>query len=316
MIVLHYALLSAPLFGMVLLGYLLASWSGWQERWTAWLSKLVMAVILPALLFHTMSDLHSLPPVNARLLIAFFGGCFIVFLLSRWLAARYFQLDGPAQSVFAMGAIFSNNVLLGLPMAKAALGIESVPSVALIVVFNALTLWTLVSVSIEWSKHRSFTPQGLAKMMLRVVTTPLVAAILTGVAFSFSGFLMPPPFERALQLIGGVAGPAALLVLGMGLAHYSVRAAWRQSAAITATKLLVLPLVVWGLALALGLPPMESKAIVLLASMSIGANVYVMSLQFDTMQASIASSMVVSTVFAALTTPFFLAATAAFYATP
>jgi predicted permease len=118
MIVLHYALLSAPLFGMVLLGYLLASWSGWQERWTALLSKLVMAVILPALLFHTMSDLHSLPPVNARLLIAFFGGCFIVFLSSRWLAARYFKLDEPAQSVFAMGAIFSNNVLLGLPMAR------------------------------------------------------------------------------------------------------------------------------------------------------------------------------------------------------
>jgi predicted permease len=153
-------------------------------------------------------------------------------------------------------------------------------------------------------------------MMLRVVTTPLVAAILTGVAFSFSGLLMPTPLERALQLIGGVAGPAALLVLGMGLAHYSVRAAWRQSGAITAMKLLVLPLVVWGLALVLGLSPIESKAIVLLASMSIGANVYVMSLQFDTMQASIASSMVISTVFAALTTPLYLAATAAFYGTP
>lgn len=313
MIVLHYALLSAPLFAMVLLGYVLACWSGWQERWSAWLSKLVMAVILPALLFHTMSDLHSLPPVNARLLIAFFGGCFVVFLSSRWLAARYFQLDGPAQSVFAMGAIFSNNVLLGLPMAKAALGIESVPSVALVVMFNALTLWTLVSVSIEWSKHGSFTPKGLARMMIGIVTTPLVAAILLGVLFSFTGLVMPAPIERVLQLLGSVAGPSALLILGMGLARYSVRAAWRQSAAISALKLIALPLVVWGLALALRLPPMESKAIVLLASMSIGANVYVMSLQFDTMQGPIASSMVVSTIFAALTTPLFLAATAAFY---
>jgi len=311
--ILHYALLAAPLFAMVLLGYLIACWSGWQQRWTALLSKLVMAVILPGLLFHTMSDLHSLPPVNARLLIAFFGGCFIVFVGARWVAARFFRLDGAGQSVFAMGSIFSNNVLLGLPMAKAALGVESVPSVALVVVFNALTLWTLVSVSIEWSRHGSFTPKGLAKMMFGVVTTPLVAAILTGVLFSFSGLLMPPPIERVLQVLGGIAGPSALLILGMGLAHYSVRAAWRQSAAISALKLCVLPLVVWGLAIALGLPAIESKAIVLLASMSIGANVYVMSLQFDTMQGPIASSMVVSTVFAALTTPVFLAATAAFY---
>jgi malonate transporter len=311
--ILHYALLSAPLFAMVLLGYLLACWSGWQPRWTAQLSKLVMSVILPGLLFHTMSDLRSLPPVNARLLVAFFGGCLVVFVFGRLIASRCFGLDGAAQSVFATGGIFSNNVLLGLPMAKAALGTQSVPAVALVVVFNALTLWTLVSVSIEWSRHGSFTPKGLAKTMLGVVTTPLVAAILTGVLFSFSGLTMPGPIEQVLEILSAIAGPSALLVLGMGLAHYSVRAAWRQSAAMTALKLVALPLVVWGFALALDLPPIESRAIVLLASLSIGANVYVMSLHFDTMQGTIASSMVTSTVVAAVTTPVLLAATAAFY---
>lgn len=313
MIVFHYALLSAPLFAMVLLGYVLACWSGWQQRWTSWLSKLVMNVILPGLLFHTMSDLHSLPPVNARLLIAFFGGCALVFVFGRILAAKLFKLDGVSQSVFAMGGIFSNNVLLGLPMAKAALGIESVPSVALVVVFNAITLWTLVSVSIEWARHGSFTPRGLAKMMVSVVTTPLVAGILLGTAFSFSGLTMPIPVETVLKAVSTLAGPSALLILGMGLSHYSVRAAWHQSVAITALKLVALPLVVWGLAIALGLPPMESKSVVLLASMSIGANVYVMSMQFDTLQGPIASGMVLSTLCAAVTTPLLLAATAAFY---
>jgi len=313
MIVFHYALLSAPLFAMVLLGYVLANWSEWKQQWTAWLSKLVMSVILPGLLFHTMSDLRSLPPVNARLLIAFFGGCALVFVLGRLLAAKWFELDGVSQSVFAMGGIFSNNVLLGLPMAKAALGIESVPSVALVVVFNALTLWTLVSVSIEWARHGSFTPHGLMKMMVSIVTTPLVAGILLGTAFSFSGLTMPASLEHVLTAISALAGPGALLILGMGLAHYSVRAAWRQSVAITSLKLVALPLVVWGLAIALRLPSMESKSVVLLASMSIGANVYVMSMQFDTLQGPIASSMVLSTLFAAATTPLFLAATAAYY---
>lgn len=313
MIVLHYAWLSAPLFAMVLLGYVLANWSGWRKEWTAWLSKLVMSVILPGLLFHTMSDLHSLPPVNPRLLIAFFGGCAVVFVIGRVLAAKLFALDGVSQSVFAMGGVFSNNVLLGLPMAKAALGVEAVPSVALVVVFNALTLWTLVSVSIEWARHGSFTPRGLAKMMIGVVTTPLVAGILLGTAFSFSGLTMPPLLEQVLSAISALAGPGALLILGMGLAHYSVRAAWLQSAAITSLKLVALPLIVWGLAFALRLPPIESKSVVLLASMSIGANVYVMSMQFDAMQGPIASSMVLSTLLAAVTTPLFLAATAAFY---
>jgi malonate transporter and related proteins len=313
MIIVQFAILSAPLFAMVLLGYVLACLPGWQQRWTTALSKLVMNVLLPGLLFHTMSDLRSLPPVNTRLLIAFFGGCGLVFVLGRLIAARMFKLDGVSQSVFAMGGIFSNNVLLGLPMAKAALGIESVPSVALVVVFNALTLWTLVSVSIEWSRQRSFTPKGLAKMMIGIITTPLVAAILAGTLFSVSGLMMPEPIERGLQGVGVLAGPSALLILGMGLAHYSVRAAWRQSLAISLLKLLVSPLVVWGLAILLELPPIESKSVVLLASMSIGANVYVMSMQFDTLQGPIASSLVISTMLAAFTTPVLLAATAAFY---
>jgi len=198
-------------------------------------------------------------------------------------------------------------------MAKAALGTEAVPSVALVVVFNALTLWTLVSVSVEWARHGSFTPRGLAKMIVSVVTTPLVAAIILGTAFGFSGLTMPAPIEAGLSFLGTIAGPSALLILGIGLAQYGLRASWHQSLVISALKLVVLPLVVWGLAIALRLPPIESRAIVLLASMSIGANVYVMSVQFDTMQGPIASSLVLSTLFAAVTTPVFLAATAAFY---
>jgi predicted permease len=45
--------------------------------------------------------------------------------------------------------------------------------------------------------------------------------------------------------------------------------------------------------------------------MSIGANVYLMSIQFQTMQSVIASGMVLSTALAAITTPLFLAAMAA-----
>jgi predicted permease len=218
-----------------------------------------------------------------------------------------------AQSVFATGGIFSNNVLLGLPMAKTALGVQAVPAVALVVVFNAVTLWTLTSISIEWARHGSFTPKGLAKMAFSVATTPLVAGIILGTLFGFSGLALPRPLEAVFAVVSAVAGPSALLILGIGLAHYSVRAAWRQSVAISTMKLVVLPLIVWGIATALHLPEIEARAVVLLASMSIGANVYVMSVQFDTLQGPIASSLVLSTLLAAVTTPLFLAATAAFY---
>jgi len=304
----HFFLLSAPLFAVVLAGYLIARIPRWRREWTEAASKFVFAALLPAMLFHLMSDLTKLPPVDARLLIAFFGGCFIVFVIGRIVAARVFRLDGVAQSVFALGGVFSNNVLLGVPVAKLTLGEEAIPSVALVLVFNALTLWTLVTVSVEWARHGSLTLAGFGKTTLNVLRNPIVASILLGTAFGLSGLAMPRGIAVVLSFISQLAAPAALLVLGMGLAHYGVRREWDRSLAICVLKLVVQPLVVWLLAFALGLPEIERNAVVLLASMATGANVYLMAVQFDTMQGAIASNLVMSTALAALTTPVLLAA--------
>ena len=63
----------------------------------------------------------------------------------------------------------------------------------------------------------------------------------------------------------------------------------------------------WLLARALLLPPVETQAIVLLAALPVGANVYLMSRQFGTLGGPVAASLVVSTALAAVTTPLILA---------
>jgi hypothetical protein len=64
--------------------------------------------------------------------------------------------------------------------------------------------------------------------------------------------------------------------------------------------------VVWALARLLGLPEMETRVVVLLSSIAIGANVYLMSRHFKSLEGPVASSLVLSTGLAALTTPLAL----------
>jgi malonate transporter and related proteins len=305
----HYIALSAPFFGLVILGLGLARLSFWRPTWTRNASRFVFAVPLPALLFHMVSTRSRSAPVDARLLVAFFGSCFIVFIIGRAVGHFLFHLDGVAQSVFALGGVFSNNVLLGVPLARLTLGPAAMPSVALVLVFNALTLWTLVSVSVEWARHGTLSLSGLRKTALAVLKNPIVIGILAGTLFGLTGLALPPAADAALDGVGHLAGPLALLVLGMGISEYGIRSDWRLSVAICVLKLLVQPLVVWGLALALGLPPLERQVVVLLASLSVGANVYLMSTQFRTLEGPVASSLVLSTLCAAITTPVLLALT-------
>jgi predicted permease len=285
---------------------LIAKWR-WRREWTDVGSKLVFTVGMPALLFHMMTGISKLPPVDARLLFAFFGGCFIVFIIGRVVSARVFRLDGVSQSIFALAGVFSNNGLLGIPIARLMLGERAIPSVALVLLFNALTMWTLVTVSVEWARQGSLSLAGFGKTTLAVLKNPLIIAILTGAAFGFSGLELHQWVDVALDGVGRATAPLALLVLGMGLAEYDVREGWDQSLAVCGLKLIVQPLVVWALAAMLGLPAVETSAVVLLSSLSIGINVYMMAVQFGTLQNTIASSLVLSTGLASITTPVLLA---------
>ena len=273
---LHRLALSAPLFLLLLAGWALVRLGRWDDAVGDALVRVVFTAALPAMLFRLMSDQAALPPVDARLLIAFFGGCLVVFVIGRLVAWKLFALDGVSQSVFALGGVFSNNVMLGLPFARVLLGEAAVPAVALVLVFNSLVLWTLVTVSVEWARHGEFSVRGFGATLKSVLKNPIIVAILSGTLFGLSGSGLPAVIDSTLGMVAEMAAPLALLALGMGLAKYRVREGFAEAAAITALKLLVQPLVVWAIARAIGLPPLETQVVVLLASIAVGVNVYLM----------------------------------------
>jgi malonate transporter len=292
----------------VFAGYALSRWGGWPGAVSEALTRFTFSVAIPAFLFRLMMDFRSLPPVDARLLIAYFGGSFALFLVARVVAARGFGMDGVSQTIFAMGTIFSNNVLLGIPLAKIILGDASLPAVSLVVVFNSLVLWTLVTASVEWARTGQASLRGFARTVREVVLNPVVSSVLLGIAFSFTGLAMPRVVTDTLGLMSTAAVPMSLIVLGMGLAEYGVREGIGASLALSLMKLVVAPLAVYAIARALALPAIETQAVVLLASLPVGANVYIMARQFEALQGPVATSLVLTTALAALTTPLLLVA--------
>jgi len=303
----HIVALTGPLFLLVFVGYSLPRFGGWPPAAADALTRFVFSIAVPALLFRLMSDFSRLPPVDARLLIAYFGGCVIVFIGARVVAARAFGLGGVDQSLFGLGTIFSNNVLLGVPLAQVTLGTAAMPAVSLVVVFNALLLWTLVTVSVEWARHGGVSLSALATTAKQVALNPVVAAILVGTAWGFTGLSLPRFADDTLSLVAQAAVPLSLIALGMGLAEYGIRAEWRQSATIALIKLVLQPAVVYALARALDLPARETRAVTLMAALPVGANVYLMSREFDAMGGPVAASLVLSTALAAVTVPIMLA---------
>lgn len=297
---------SSPLFVLIFFGFAIARWAKWPVSVSDGLTRIVFNLALPAMLFFTLSDFSRLPPVDARLLLAFFGGIFVVFIIARLLGRALFKLDGVSGSILALGSIFSNNAMLGLPLARTMLGEGAIPSVALVLAFNSLTLWTLVTVSIEWARHGELSVRGFLKTLRNVLTNPLIVSIISGALFGLTGLPLPHLLAEPLSMLAQAATPLSLLVLGMGLVGFSVREALAPSLLVCVLKLLVLPWVVWGIALLLQLPRMETQVVVLLSSMAMGVNVYLMSRQFQAFEKQTAAALVLSTILSAAATPFML----------
>ena len=302
--------LTAPLFLLVGVGFVLMRWGRWPTVAADWLTRFVFTIAIPAFLFRLMSDFSRLPAVDPTLLLVFFGACLAGFAIGRLLGYTAFRLDGTAQSVFAMGGIFSNNVLLGIPIARSTLGDAAMPAISLVLVFNALILWTLVTVSVEWARRRDLSVPGLARTVRGVVTNPIVGALLAGTAWGFVGVPLPGMLDRTLDLIGQPAVPLSLIALGMGLAEFGVREGWRECTAIAVLKLVVQPALVLILARIAGLPALETQVVVLLAALPVGANVYLMSREFGALEGPVAASLLVTTALAAVTVPLVLALSA------
>lgn len=302
--VLDLLALTAPLFALVAIGYALARFAGWRGAMSDALAKFVFSVAVPALLFRLMSDFRALPPVDPLLLVAYFGGTFAVYAAAFAFGRSALRHDGATASVFGMGAVFGNTVLLGLPLARITLGERALPAISLVILFHSLVLWTLVTVCVEWARHRTPSLAGLARTARDVVLNPIVASILAGTAFGFSGLAMPALVDDTIALLSDAAAPLSLIALGMSLEQFGVRAGWRESAAMCAAKLVAMPLAVYALARLVGLSAIETQAMTVLAALPVGANVYLMAKAFGALEGPVSSAIVVSTAASAITTPF------------
>ena len=305
----HVVSLTSPLFLLAGLGYVLVRWFALaEERLRRADAIRLRCVPVPALLFRLMSDFSALPPVDARLLIAYFGGCFAVFVLGRAIASRVFRMDGGEQSVFAVGGIFAERTRCSaFRSRRSRWATRRSPVVSLVLVFNSMVLWTLVTVSVEWARTRHASLAGFAETAKNVVTNPVVASILAGTAWGGHGLAAARgrrPHARAPRPGCGAAladrardGTRRIRrARGMAAKRRDLGAEARRAAARPCLR-----------------SPAGSasrrwrrRRSCSLSAMPVGANVYLMAREFDALPGPIAASLVISTVLASLTTPVVL----------
>lgn len=300
----HHFTLCAPLFLMVFLGWFMVKIHLFDAVVTRALSAFVFKFLMPVMLFDMLAKTQDMPPVDVRVLLAFFGSCVIVYIVGSTLGAKLLGQDATARVITGMGGIFGNNVQLGVPIVQTGLGVAAMPTISLIIIFNVLLLWTSATAIVEFARTgRQVDARKLARAVLNIFKNPIVLGIVTGCAYSMTGLPLPGLLGQSTALIASATTPCALIVVGMGLAQHRFRAALPRAAVITALKLVLQPLTVYVLCRLLSVPEVQTQAATVLSCLPVAINLYIMAAQFDTQEDQASSAIFVSTFLSALTVP-------------
>jgi hypothetical protein len=294
----------APVFALIVIGYAAGYTRLLSEGAHKSLSEFAFGISVPALLFRTIvtTDFPALSPF--RVWGAYFGAAAATWIIAT--AATPLLLRRPAvdSATIAMGSVYGNIVMLGIPLSLATFGTAAAGPLALIVAVHTPVLWLAGSLQIAWTSRT--TDGSLAALALSLVKdlarNPIVLGIISGFVVRVLDVGLHPVADKALLLVAQAGVPTALVALGASLLNFRIAGQLPTLTSMCVLKLIVMPALAWWLAVeVLDLPPVAAGVVVLFAAMPSGANVYIFANRYQRVINSASGCVALGTFLSAFT---------------
>lgn len=293
-----------PLIVLVILGYLSLRFSKLSTTTVQELSKVTFHVLFPLFLFINIATSDLSGTLSYSVFMTFYGGVLLTFLASFVWGLKSQRLKQNSAAVIALGATYSNTIIVGLPILLRVISEEVAALVFVIISFHSAMLFAMTSILATNQDGGRF---DLVRFSKGLVTNPLLIGIFLGLCTSYLGIELPVFVVQTFELITAPALTLALFILGANLYQYHVKGHIGLVLSVSLIKLVLLPLFVWLLADSVFELAEELVLIlVILTACPTGVNAYIVACQQQVKQSVVASSVVVTTVLSAITIPIWL----------
>jgi predicted permease len=260
------------------------------------LMRFAQGFAIPCLLFKAIAEIDLASSFDLRLLASFYTGATLCFFAGLFGARLFFNRDWEDSVAIGFCCLFSNSLLLGLPITERAYGPEALTGNYAIIAIHSPFCYGLGITAMEIARNRGQSPLRMARGVLRAMfRNTLVIAIALGFAVNLSGLPIPAVVYDGLDLVIRAALPTALFALGGVLFQYRPEGDLRTIAMVCGIVLLMHPALVWLLGRSLDLPADAFRSGVLTAAMAPGVNAYIFANMYGRAKRVAASSVLLAT---------------------
>ena len=294
-----------PVFLTILCGYLLMRSRILSRDGIPVLARIAMNVFIPAMLFQTLAQSDIRAHFDLRLWGTYYCGALLNYALVYFTARMTLGAKNDEAAITAVGGVFSNVVLLGIPLIQAVYGEEGLVPLLIVLAIHPLTLLGITIFLVEGSRTSGETRlANVAGSMVRVLKNPIIIAIIAGVAASLVGLKLPEIVNNTLERFR-VAGPTvALILVGCGLYGQSVRGNLSASLLCTCAKMFIQPVLVFSVGyFVFDLPPLWLTVVTIMAALPAGANVAILAGNYQICIDRSATTILITTLISVITLP-------------
>ena len=285
-----------PVFIVIGFGYV-AAWRGYfNEVSVDAVVKFTQNFAIPCLLFRAISTLELDQSFSVELLASFYIGATSCFALGILGARVLFKRDWPDAVAIGFCCLFSNSVLLGLPITERAYGPEALAGNYAIVALHAPFCYLLGVTAMEIAQGSGKSPfQTAAGVLKSMSRNALVIGITLGLLVNLIALPLPGVLTDAIDMMVRAALPAALFSLGGVLLRYRPEGDLKAIGMVCAISLVAHPMISWTAATAFGLDRDAFRSVVLTSSMAPGVNTYIFANMYGAARRVAASSVLMAT---------------------
>lgn len=287
----------APVFLVVGAGYLAVRVGLVSTVLVDHLMKFAITFAIPCLLFRATSTIDLGAAFDWRILVAYYSASIAGFVVTYFIARRLFKRRPGEAVAIGFAALFSNLVLLGLPITERAWGVDTMaPNFALVSV-NAPICYLIGITAMEILRADGRNAAQTTGVVLNAMfRNSMMIGIGLGFIVNLAGISLPGALIGAVDLLARASLPVALFALGGVLTRYTLAKSLGEASTVALVSLLLQPALTLLVATRLGLPQQIVNSIVLMAAVAPGLNAYLFASMYNRALAASASSVLLSTV--------------------
>ena len=263
--------ITTPIFLLIAIGYAAVRWRVLPYEAIPGLGRFVLYFAMPGLILHTLSSMQFSEVLDFSFIIAYGLGSLLMLGLGLLISLKVFKNEPVLAALKAMGVSMSNTPYFGFPVLLQVVGGTAAQAFSMALLVETILIIPLCMALLEFTTSRS-TGMSLGRVLIklhkRMLSNPLLIAIVVGMLISALDITLPDPINITLEMLGRSSATVALFVIGASLVDSPLKGKLGGITPMLIGKLIAHPLMV--VFLIWLLPPFDPKlqlAAVLLAAM-------------------------------------------------